>query len=179
MAAATDLTTLKQVKEWLSVTGNASDSMLELLISGCSGAMQAYMNRTIMSQAYTEKRDGHGGDTMICGNYPVTSVQSVAVEGLVASLPFSFNDDGIYLTGGYRYSRGKNNVVLAYTAGYVTTPLDLQQACIDTIALRWRERERIGHVSKSLGGETTAFSLKDFPAQVLTLLNQYKKVVPI
>jgi hypothetical protein len=75
---------------------------------------------------------------------------------------------------------GYNTVVVAYTAGYATTPLDVAQACIELVALRYRERTRIGEVSRSLGGaETVSYSQKDMSDGTRTLLQQYRLVAPI
>jgi hypothetical protein len=43
--------------------------------------------------------------------------------------------------------------------------------------MRYREKDRIGHVSKAIGQETVAFSLKDMPDSVRTILNEYRKVM--
>src|SRR5690348_4773590 len=75
---------------------------------------------------------------------------------------------------------GYNTVVVAYTAGYATTPLDVAQACIELVALRYRERTRIGEVSRSLGGaETVAYAQKDMSDAIKTLLQQYRLVAPV
>ncbi|HUN48020.1 MAG TPA: hypothetical protein VMU85_15930, partial [Stellaceae bacterium] len=63
-----------------------------------------------------------------------------------------------------------------YTAGYPATPPEVEQACIELVALRYRERERIGHVSKSLAGETVAFSQKDMSDDIRTILSVYRRV---
>jgi len=76
--------------------------------------------------------------------------------------------------------RGAQNIVIAYTAGYSTTPPEVAQACIELVALRYRERTRIGEVSRSLGGaETVAYGQKDMSDAIKTLLQQYRLVAPI
>jgi hypothetical protein len=46
--------------------------------------------------------------------------------------------------------------------------------------LRYRERTRIGEVSRSLGGaETVAYAQKDMSDPIKTLLEQYRLVAPI
>ena len=48
------------------------------------------------------------------------------------------------------------------------------------MALRYRERTRIGEVSRSLGGaETVAYAQKDMSDAIKTLLQQYRLVAPI
>lgn len=81
---------------------------------------------------------------------------------------------------GYFFTRRAQNVVVTYTAGYPATPPEIAQACIELVALRYRERARVGEVSKSLGGgETVAYSQKDMSAPIATLLQQYQIVAPI
>jgi hypothetical protein len=65
-------------------------------------------------------------------------------------------------------------------AGYSTTPPEVAQACIELVALRYRERTRIGEVSRSLGGaETVAYAQKDMSDATKTLLQRYRLVAPI
>lgn len=176
---ALDLTTLANVKSWLGITVGTFDTDLSRLITSASAFAQNVMNRTIASTAYSEQRDGHGGTSIITSNYPILSVASVVIDGVVVpSANYSSNANGIYLTSG-AFNRAKNNVTLNYTAGFASTPQDLEQAIIETIAVRWKEKDRIGMSSKSLAGETTSFMIKDFPPSAQTLLNQYKKVISL
>ena len=59
---------------------------------------------------------------------------------------------------GYVFTRRAQNVVVTYTAGYDTVPPDIAQACIELVCQRYRERTRIGEVSKALGGGETVTS---------------------
>jgi hypothetical protein len=68
---------------------------------------------------------------------------------------------------------------MQYTAGYATTPPDLAQACIELVALRYRERTRIGEVARAIGaGETASYSQKDMSDSIKTLIQQYRVVAP-
>ncbi len=170
-------TTLDAVKSWLNMNVADFDDTLTRLIGAVTVAMQTYMNRDILSASYTDNIDGVGGSFVILGNYPITAVSSVTV-GVQAITAYTFSGAGVYLDPGWSFTRGRNNVHIAYTAGFASVPADLEQACIETVAMRWRERDRIGFVSKSLGtvGETISFDLKDFNSQTKTLMNNYRKV---
>jgi hypothetical protein len=91
----------------------------------------------------------------------------------------SFDDTTLYLSGGRRFTRGRNNVQLRYTAGFDDIPVDLAQVCVETVGLRWRERDRIGHTSKSLQGETVSFTLADFSPSGQTVIDSYKRTAPV
>jgi hypothetical protein len=120
------------------------------------------------------------------GNPPVTAVTSVKVDGVAippaagpTAAGYSFSPTMLYLRG-YAFSRGGRNVEVACNRGWAATPADLERACIELVGLRYKERDRIGQVSQSLGaGQTVAFWVKDMPDSVKTVLVAYKKVVPV
>jgi hypothetical protein len=180
-----DLTTLARAKEWLSITATTDDALLGRLVSSASDAIQTYLNRTLDSQAYTETRDGPGGNRLMLANYPVTAVASVHVDGLPVPLStgygvpgYMFNATSITLRGRL-FTQGVQNVVVAYTAGYSSVPNELEQSCIELVGLRYKEKDRIGLVSKGLAGETISYSQKDFSSAIKTTLQNYKKVIPV
>lgn len=180
MAAEGDLVKLAAVKSWLNLKLTEFDADLARLISGCSAAMQRYMERTIGQQDYHHRMNGPGAEFITVPNYPIARVSTVTVDGVaMPKSGVSFDGRVIYLAGGQRFARGRMNVELRYTAGFDVVPPDLVQACIDTVSLRWRERDRIGMSSKGLAGETTTFTLADFPKQVITLMDSYKNRVPM
>ena len=184
--AAGDLTTLSNVKQWVISAGTADDQLLTGFITRASQGIQKYLNRTIASQAYTEALDGKGTSRIMFANYPVTAVASLAIDGIVippASGPpyacgYVFNETALSVYG-YSFCRGYGNVQLSYTAGYDETPPEIEQACIEWIALRYTERQRIGQVSKSLNGEVITFFVGDMPASVKMMLTNWRKTVPI
>ncbi len=67
-------------------------------------------------------------------------------------------------------------VLLSYS--YI--PADIEHACVALVAERYRYRSRIGEVSKSLGGqESMSYSQKDMPEFVKTLLQPYRRMLPL
>ena len=67
------------------------------------------------------------------------------------------------------------SVLLSY--GYI--PADLAQACFELVGEKYRMRDRIGIVSKTLGGqETISYSQRDMHPTIKILLQQYMRVVP-
>jgi|SRR5579863_222367 len=184
--ATGDLTTLANVKAYLSppLTTTSDDALLTRLVTSASQFIQAWLGRTIAATAYTETRNGFGGTRLFLRNRPVVSVAMLTIDGVAvapASGPgqpgYLFDDSALYLTGA-AFSRGQQNVTIAYTAGYALTPPEIEQACIALVALRYKERDRIGQASKNLAGEVVSFAQKDMPADVQTLLEQYRAVVP-
>ncbi len=181
--AANDLTTLVNVKQYLSLTGPEDDALLSRLITAASAFIQSHLNRTFASQSYTEKRNGNGGQRLSFSNFPVTAVSSVAVDGVAipaaadaTKAGYIFSSTMLFLNG-WSFTRGYQNVAIAYTAGYVAVPADIEQVCIDLVSLKYRERDRIGISSKTLGGETVNYVKSDLSDEVKNTLRQYQKVI--
>lgn len=184
--AAGDLVSLQDVELWLNIkAANADESILPRLITAASRYIEAWLSRIIASTVFSESRNGPGGASMLFADYPVTAISSLSVGGVnIPASPdgiqagYVFDVRAIYLIG-YIFAPGFQNVKITYTAGYTTIPSDLAQACIELVALRYRERGRIGEVSKSIQGETISYSQKDIPASVSTILEQYKKRITV
>jgi hypothetical protein len=181
--AAGDLTTLDNVKGWLSppLTSTGDDDVLTRLITAASQFIETWLNRQIASQSYAETRDGDGGRKLVFANAPVTAVGAVTIDSIAvppapdaASRGYVFSPTVLYLQG-WRLTPGYQNVAVSYTAGYAATPPEIEQACIELVVLRYKERDRIGQVSKNLAGEVVAFTQKDMPPDVQTLINQYRR----
>ena len=183
-----DLTTLDNVKAWLPdmAAVTSSDALLSRLISAASQAVCVYTGRGGFDvEAYAEVYDGAGRSTLLLRQWPAVAVTSVAVS--CGAPPDAFSLEPPLAGGGAQrltlergvFPRGVANVTVSYTAGYATTPLDVEQAVIELVGERFRARERIGLTAKTLGGqETTAFATGPFNATITTLLAPYRRVVP-
>jgi hypothetical protein len=187
-----DLCALSDVTAWLQTGQNpfpsVDDALLTRLITAASQFIQNWLQRQIAVSDWIEIRDGNGGQRLAFANFPVSAVISLSIDGL--SIPpapagggfgagYVFSPTELALRG-YVFSRRAQNVVVTYTAGYASVPTDIAQACIELVAQRYRERTRIGEVSKALmSGETVTFSQKDMSDGVKTLLAQYQAVAPV
>lgn len=177
---AADFTTLDDVKKYLNVTIPADDALLTQLISAASAWIRSYLNRDITQGTYTEVLDGTGSTRQMVGQYPVTAVTSLTVDGNAVD-PSGVAMRGTLLirTDGEVFPEGFANVAVNYTAGYASVPGDIAQNCTELVAWRYKERDRIGQASKTAGGqETVSYQTKDVPDDVKTSLNNWRKVVP-
>jgi hypothetical protein len=187
-----DLCALVDVTAWLQTGQNpfpsVDDALLTRLITAASQFIQTWLQRQIAVSDWIEIRDGNGGQRLAFANFPVSAVLSLSIDGL--DIPTAPSDGGFgagYVFSptelalrGYVFSRRAQNVVVTYTAGYASVPPDIAQACIELVAQRYRERTRIGEVSKALmSGETVTFSQKDMSDDAKTLLTQYQAVAPV
>jgi len=190
-----DLTTLADVKTWLQTSQSAfpptDDALLSRLITAASQYIQTWLNRQIIQCDYIEVRDGTGGQRLQFARFPVCAVLSLTIDGIAIppapppvpstglSAGYVFSPTQLAIRG-YYFTRRVQNVVITYSAGYAVIPPDIAQACIELVALRYRERTRIGEISKSVGaGETVTYAQKDMSLPIATLLQQYRLITPI
>lgn len=187
-----DLCALDDVKTYLGITTNAEDALIKALITQASAQIENYCNRTFAQTTYTETRNGRGSRTMFMRQIPIVSVTALTIDGVTvqaSSNPqtygYVFDDERIYLRGtspSYGpygqpdcFSRGVQNVVVTYTAGFSAIPGDVAQACIELVAWKRAKRNRIDKTSETLGTQQTqAYSLADMPASVKSAINSYR-----
>ncbi|MDE1145632.1 MAG: hypothetical protein PW843_03295 [Azospirillaceae bacterium] len=184
-APLTDVTT---VKAWLSppLTTTTDDGLLTRLIQAESAFIRNWLGRDLSSATYTQSLDGTGNAVLPLPAYPVTAVAAVSVDGVAvpaqpADQPLAYgyahDDQTVVLTGGV-FPRGRRRVTVTWTAGYDPLPAILEQACVELVALRYRDRDRVGLVSKAHGGETTGYLQKEMPDGLASALAPYRRVAP-
>lgn len=188
-----DLTTLAAVRAWLS-TGQQplttiDDGLLAALITSESGWLQTWLGRDLAMQDWVEIRDGNGGPRLSFAAFPVSAVVSLSINGQPIPPAPPINQQG-WTSGyvftptqlavrGWVFARGIQNVAITYTAGYLTPPAEIAQAATELVALRYKERTRIGEASKHIGAETVSYSQQAMPARVAALLARYQAVAPV
>jgi hypothetical protein len=173
------------------LTFGIDDVLLARLITAVSEFIRSYTQVKFDVETYTEPRSGVGwGQSMLVPrNQPIISVTSLTIDGhAIPAIPgnvytvgtpgYIYTADRITLYG-YEFTRGKDNIELVYQAGYPTVPYDLAQGAVELVCFKFREKDRIGHKSKSLGGEVVAFIIDEMPASVKSALNKYRRVIPI
>lgn len=180
-----DLTTLAAVKAYGSIAGTELDTLLGALITRASASVENFLQGGVLSDSHTETRNGTGGQAMLLAEYPVTAVSSLSINGIAVPQASSYGQVGWWLANrtllliGYSFCRGRGNVVVTYTAGYDTTPPEIEQACIETVMLSFKRRDHIDVSSKSLAGETISFITADLTPSAKAVLNSYRRVAPL
>ncbi len=179
------LTTVDNVKKFLSIKGDVDDELLERIIKAASAFIENWLGREILAHNVIEYRDGNGKDEIIFGELPVLEVTRVSVfDRVIPASPdfqqfgYRFADWWLVLQGEF-FHRGRRNVQIDYRAGYEVVPDDIEQAVIDLVSLRYKERDRFGVRSKTLAGETISYIVSDLSPSAKSVLTQYKKVLPI
>ena len=97
----------------------------------------------------------------------------VKVDSNPAEGEYTVDDEGKYT-----FNSTQTNSILLITYSFV--PADIEQAAWEMVGERYRYMDRIGYVSKSLGGqETVTFARDTMAPYIKQLLNPYKRVVPV
>ena len=143
-----DLTTLAEVKSWLSIATANDDVQLGRMVTAISQRIQSILNRSFFVTTQTERRNGTGTSMMILKNYPVISVSSLTIDGTAIPLSpdglqagYMTDSMGIYLIG-YTFTMAQQNVVVVYNSGYrdtdtFTIPTTPYQISTSTLQYPW------------------------------------------
>ena len=176
MAGAKDLCKLDDVKAWLDLKTQDADPVLVRLIVGVSAHIESWLSRPIADQVITDVFSGHGGAVQLLRGFPIISVASVVVDGTtLAPSTYTFTEDSVILSTG-TFTRGRGNITITYTAGFVAIPADIEQAAIEVVAIRFKERGRIGITTQALAGGNTSYAREEFPPHIKALLMQWRRV---
>jgi len=181
-----DLASVVDVQSYLNLFAGTDDAVFSRLITAASEFIHRFLNRSIPIADYEEIRNGTGGLTLALANFPVQSISALtidtrpipaSVDGL--QLGYLFDPTSITLRG-WRFFRGMQNVVIRYTAGYPQIPADITQACVELVALRYRERTRIGVAQENIVGvQSDTWHIFDLLPATHLALQQFHSVVPI
>lgn len=188
------LVTLAQMRIWFGVpvaTVQAEiDAIYELCINAASDMIERFLDRRLITQAYTVQLDGNAQRTIYPGQWPITSVTAVYdstswtwdATTLISSADYVVGEDEITLKQ-YNFRSGEKNVRVEYTAGYDSPSAPGSNALPSTIShacymlTEWlyamRSDRRIGVSNKSKTNESVGF-IDGIPAFIAEMLAPYK-----
>jgi hypothetical protein len=178
------LATVEDLKTFLSIDHSEDDASLYQAVVSGSMWFENQTGRTIRATDYIEIQDGTGGRSIIPSHYPVISVAAsgVTINGATVALSTAYGVAGYYLNGSVIrlrsefVSEGQGNVSIQYRGGFETVPEDVRQAVLEVSAIMYRERERVGIQSKTLGGEPVSFYYAP-PARVVSTVEAYRRTM--
>lgn len=162
-----DLATLQNVKDFMGISGGASDTKIELLIDLVSAYIEAYTNRTFGTTAYAnEEYDGYGNVELRLKQYPViaftklehrkTNSNEDSWEEIDTKDYFVDLTNGI-ITKTTVFARGVKNYRATFTAGYATAPNDLKYCALVMISDMFSRSGNVAVKSESLGDHSITF----------------------
>jgi hypothetical protein len=188
-----ELTTLSHVKSWAEVTGITDDYAIQLCISAFSRYVLNRTGRDTLGpiKDFTEIKNGSGSSILAnLRNWPITELTNVQVNGVVIPISSGYGIGGVAVTGNLKqaiailpgfsntsalfdnlgsfsapiFSRGINNVLVEYSAGYGYVPEDLEQAACEAISANYKRKAWQDLASKSISsqGATGTTSYRDW-----------------
>lgn len=153
---------------------------------------------------YEETYDGNGSDRLWLDHRPIKGVSSLLIDGVSVIQSQAFNQPGFvidkegqslqlrgggggsgsYFSFGYpaggagsRFSKGVGNIAVAYTAGFRTTPLDIQVAANIAVTLNYKRRGNVDVKTNAMAAGAGTISYRDWqlPPEVQKTILDYTR----
>ncbi len=203
------LTTLAAVKDFLKIdnTDSQYDGLLERMINAASEAIEGYCQRHFERASYNEWYRGNGRQMLVLSQSPIIQVILVELNnGAITDYEVMADYGMLYrlaLWPAYGYPAGlvgdrvgsSQNIRVVYEAGYIlpkdedlqasppvvrTLPYDLEDACIDLVALKFNQRqeEAAGKVTRAQADYQTTYQ-QDIPPRLRQVLDRYRRLVVV
>ena len=181
-----NLVKIERVKTYLDIanTDTAADVLLQDLIARISAWVERYCDRTFAKATHTEQYDGDGTDTLVVRQWPIISVASLyddpdrvfGASTQIAAADFVlYKNTGIIRLDGLVFSAGIQNVNVTYDAGYTDIPDDVQQAVVELVADRFRNKENQGVRSLAIGSYRVDYGDEELPSEIKGVLDGYRR----
>lgn len=199
------LVSLAELKTILNISSlEGVDDELQTMINYISKqAAVDIAKRVLVKTDLTEVYDGHGKEELLLNNWPILdSTDDAEISDPVMTLDSDGDDDWetaashglelkwtltkepgiLYLKYRNNFPRGKRNIKIVYTAGYLSTavvPEDLKLAAAEAIALMKKKFDHNLHGLQSVSalGENTTFRLDEWPKSALLVFKNYGRVL--
>ena len=200
--AANALTTLAIVKTELGITGATEDTYLERMINAASDRIENYCSRAFFKETgKIENVAGFGGVYLLVSKAPLLAITSITFDGnTVASADYEIHDadvGSIYRKGGWHWTTARLKDItqppmpgherklykVTYDGGYETPeqggtrtlPFDLEDACVQMVASRFRGKGRDPNIkSEKLLSWSATYGASELPSSVTSILNRHR-----
>lgn len=181
------LCTVDNAKNFIGLTNNNYDTVLEMLINQATDFIEKYCDRRFKETTYTDEvYDGTDDDAIVLKQFPVTTFTELeynanfnnsASWNTIDSEDYWIDTDTGIVTKVNKFVKGKQKYRATYVAGYSTIPYDLQYACLMFVSEAFNKRKAGGIKTESLGDHSISFeSLLMTDSTVQKILNGYRKV---
>lgn len=185
------LISLAVAKDYLDiqVSDTTQDTRVERLINMASQFISEYCDRNFITGSYVDYQDGRKSNQILLRQWPATKPTDLRVDSswafgtdtIIDPAEYDIVEDMFVVLRNTFFPNGYRNIKVTYTAGYGTIggnnlPSDIQEACLELVALYQNKRtdRRIGVQSKSKQGENITY-IEDVPEDILSLLQNYKR----
>lgn len=192
------LTSVQALKDYLKLTSDENDALLECLIEAVSAHFAAHTGRHLTARVYSPEPaspdfdpdnavlDGSGYPELLLPQYPVQALASLSLEG-VALQPAQApgqpgwvldRSAGVLSLVSAVFTRGRQNVAVSYRAVFDKIPAELAQACLEQAAMRFQEsgagQGRLGVSARNLADGSVSYQGQAMLPQVTAVLDRYR-----
>lgn len=182
------LITLADYKVYKKITKTDSDGELNAIIASVSNLVKTYCGHSFIDYYSTPKVETFNikasQHAILLNEWPVRTVSLVqyrdayneAYQTLAPEEYYvDYDIDTLFIHSGY-WAEGFGAVKITYTAGYASTPDDVQIAALDLVQHyfkeEYKERKTLGSASIDTGISKTGTS--KWPAHVVRVLDLYR-----
>ena len=171
---------------------SVSGGLFATMGSACQASVERAIGRTFEAKEYTEAYNGNDRGTLFFRHDPVLSVASVTISGAAmtiadpdvpvyptAQIAIEPTAQGIVRADGGLFSLGFSNVIATYTAGLAAVdggapPADLAFAVTYWAGMFFRDRDRLGLSSETVGAQVTAYT-RALPPSVVQMIRAWRR----
>ncbi len=187
------LVTADEVDAYIQNQNATNDTVIEYIINAVSQEFSTYADRAFISTVYTAlKLDGPGGTELYLPNWPVTTLTSIAEDGVTLTVDADFYADltrGVLSKARWNWpwydmaatwTTKNQGILVTYTAGYVqatTLPADLKLAALKEIARQYQVfiTKANGVASSSVSGSSSSAATPDRP-EWMEVVSRYRRL---
>ena len=194
MAVLAGYTSLEHIKDRLMITESTYDRLLITLGKGVTEVVKRYCGILERATYTAELYDGDGEDTLYTDNRPIQSVSALVVQGITIPAAATYDQSGYMIDKSkrciklrdYVFTSGVQNVSLSYVAGYylpdhasyveggtTSFPVDLEQAIIEMVGIKYERIDRGDIASESHGGHSVTYTDTDIPRPIKAVIDRY------
>lgn len=183
---------LVSLKDYLGISTNTDDVLLDDLLIRAEGIIDAYTGRKFEAETATKyftEADTDGQELNLHG-YDLLTVTKLtngnAVEIASANYRlFPRNDSPKWIirldeAQSWNFSDGDSEISVAGTWGYsATAPADIQHACVRLAAFLYRQKDTSADIDRPMvTGDGVTIMPSGLPTDVQKLLDRYKRRLP-
>ena len=180
---------LKQLKDYLGITTNSDDSLLQELVTRAAGIIDAYTGRhfeAVTDTRYFQETDVDGNDLPLYSDDLLTITKLTNGDGVEITSAdyrlFPRNSNPKWLikldeSKSWSFSTGDSEISVAGTWGWsATAPADIQHACVRLSAFLYRQKDTSADIDRPMvTGDGVTIMPSGLPSDVQKLLDRYKR----
>lgn len=181
--------TTEEVKAYadINTTDTSKDTLIDSLITACSSFIDEYCGKAFGKSNMTEYFGDVPTTRLILTKYPVDTKKTIQIwdswdrtyesTDLVPSTDYHVDADNGIIKLDYEVGGSPGSVKVTYSAGFLTIPGAIKQACIELVTRKLKEGPQggLGVPSRALpGGGSVTFVIEALLPQTKIALDLYK-----